>query len=95
MTEQELKAWAEGQIKALVEIGVDGLEAQNTVKRVLAQLPEGADPNTWIPGVETEEIEITESDIDDARADWWASDAVPSKFKRLLDATEQGDEVNG
>lgn len=89
MTDAELKVWASEQVEALMEVGVDGFDAQKTVERVLAQLPEGVDPNTWIPLAPMGEVEITEAEINDARADWWANDAVPGKFKRLLDAVEE------
>lgn len=75
--------WADGQIAALIDCGIDPADAQATVSRVLAQLPEGADPATWLPPVPEG---VTQADIDDARADWYASEAVPPKFKRLLDA---------
>lgn len=83
--------WAEQQIAALVEIGVDLIEAQRSVKWILENLPDGENPATWIPTAEQMWSEITQSDIDDARADWYASDAVPSKYKRLLDAVEDVD----
>lgn len=82
MTERE--RWAEGQIVGLVNAGVDLVDAQNTVRRVLAAMPEDADPDTWLPP--EGDATITDADVADARADWYASDAVPPKFKRLLDA---------
>lgn len=86
MTEQERAQWADGQVKALLAAGVDALDAENTVGRALVQIPEWADPNTWLPLVEVESNDITEADIDDARADWYAQSGP--KFARLLDATE-------
>ena len=80
--------WAEQQIAALVEIGVDLIEAQRSIKWILENLPDGENPATWIPTADQMWSEITQSDIDDARADWYASDAVPPKYKRLLDAVE-------
>ena len=80
--------WAESQIAALVEIGVDLIEAQRSVKWVLDNLPEGENPATWMPTAEQMQSAITDADIQDARADWYAQDNVPSKFNRLLDAVE-------
>jgi hypothetical protein len=80
--------WAESQIAALVEIGVDLIEAQRSVKWVLDNLPSGENPATWIPTAEQMQSAITDADIQDARADWYAQDNVPSKFNRLLDAVE-------
>jgi hypothetical protein len=81
MTERE--QWAEEQVEGLVNAGVDLVDAQATVARVLAAMPEDADPNTWLPDLDAT---LTDADVVDARADWYASDAVPPKFKRLLDA---------
>ena len=75
--------WAESQITALIDCGVDPADAQATVNRVLAALPEGADPATWIAPVPDG---LTQSDIDDARSDWYANDAIAPKYKRILDA---------
>lgn len=83
--------WAEAQIAVLIDCGVDPADAQATVSRILSQLPDGADPATWIPPVR--DATITGADVADARADWYASDAIPPKFKRLLDARK--DERNG
>lgn len=92
MTEAELNRWAEEQIAALVGAGIDLLDAQRTVERVLARLPVGEDPRTYIPPTGTGPVEITQADVDDARADWYASDAVEPKYKRLLDAREEGED---
>jgi hypothetical protein len=81
MTERE--QWAEEQVIGLVNAGVDLVDAQATVARVLAAMPEDADPDTWLPDLDAT---LTDADVVDARADWYASDAVPPKFKRLLDA---------
>ena len=83
--------WAESQIAAMVEISIDLPEAQRSVKWVLDHLPAGADPATWIPTADDLSADVTPADIVDARADWYASDAVPPKYKRLLDAVEDVD----
>lgn len=88
MTPEELQAWSEQQIKALQAIGIDALDAQRTVKWVLDHLPPNADPNTWVPTLaQLDEPVDSEATLTDARADWYAAQAIPSKFKRILDAT--------
>lgn len=79
--------FAERNIAALVNAGVDLAVAQATVKRVLDMIPEGQDPNTYLPLFQDFPVEITPDDITEARNAWYASDAVPPRFKRLLDAT--------
>jgi hypothetical protein len=91
MTKNPHQNWAESQIAALVEIGIDLQEAQRSIKSVLDNLPYGEDPATWIPSAEQLNDEISEVEIMDARADWYASDSVPPRYKRLLDATEDVD----
>lgn len=88
MTDDELQTWANDQVAALISCGVDPLDAQNTVKRVLARLPDGADPRVWIPPADGGNVEITEDDLVDARADWYADENVPDKFRMILDAPE-------
>lgn len=88
MNSDELAKWAADEVNALISCGIDPLDAQNTVKRVLAKLPAGADPRTWTPTAPLGDVEITENDIQDARADWYASETVPAKFKMILDAPE-------
>lgn len=80
--------WAESQIAALVEIGVDLIEAQRSVKWVLDNLPDGVNPSTWIPTAEQMRADVTDADVQDARTDWYTQDSVPPRFNRLLDAVE-------
>lgn len=86
MTQDELTKWANAEIAALIAAGVAPLDAENTLKRVLAKLPDGVDPRTWIPPVQGGNVEITSADIEDARAAWYSE--VEPKFARLLDAME-------
>lgn len=86
MTADERAQWAEGQVQALIAAGVDALDAENTVKRVLAQVPDHADPANWTPAADVGDIDFDEADVADARADWYAR--VEPKYARLLDATE-------
>lgn len=88
MTPDELTKWSAEQVAVLISCNIDPLDAQNTIKRVLAKLPEGQDPRTWLPPVPGGNVEISEADILDARADWYADEDVPNKFRMLLDATE-------
>lgn len=96
MAASEHQKWAEQQIEVLVSCGVDLQDAQRTVKRILDLLPAGQDPATWIPTAEQLwQDPSTPEAVQDARADWYASDAVPAKYKRLLDAREeQSDATN-
>lgn len=87
MTPEELRKWVDSQVAVLIECGVSPLEAEDTIQRVLAKLPEGEDPRTWIPPVTDADVEITEADIADARAAWYES--APPKYARLLDAIEE------
>lgn len=86
----DLQKWAEREIQALIDVGQNPHDAEAIVKRILDRLPPGADPETWIPGTADlqENANITDADVLDARADWYAADDVPNRFKRLLDAKD-------
>jgi len=83
--------WAEDQMADLIEAGVDVLDAEKIVAAALAAIPLGEDPATYTqaPMAAARDAEVTEEDIADARADWYASDAVPQRYKRILDAKER------
>lgn len=81
--------WAEEQIQALMDIGIDEAEAQRSINWVLKNMPEGADPSRWIPTAAQLDTPLDEADIQDARTDWYAKDSVPPEFNRLLDAAEE------
>ena len=83
--------WAEDQIADLIQSGVDPLDAEKVVATALAEIPMGEDPVIYAqtPMAAAREAEITAEDIADARADWYASDDVPQRYKRLLDAREK------
>ena len=83
--------WAEDQMADLVESGLDALDAEKVVAAALAAIPAGEDPTTYTqtPMAAARDGEITDEDIADARADWYASDAVPQRYKRILDAKEK------
>lgn len=87
MTPEELQAWAEQQKKALMDLGTDAIEAERSINWVLAHLPPGADPNTYIfSAEELYEDPASAASVADARQDWYAT--VDPKFARLLDAVE-------
>lgn len=82
------QSWVESQLRVLVDIGVDLAEAERSVKWVLDNMPEGADPATWIPTPEQLWVDPASPEaIADARQAWYASPAVQTRFRRLLDAT--------
>ena len=83
--------WAEDQIADLIEAGTDPLDAEKVIAAALAAIPVGEDPApyTQTPMAAARDAEITDEAIADARADWDASDAVPQRDKRLLDAKER------
>jgi len=89
MTDRE--HWAEEQIAALIESGEDPLDAEKVVAAALAAISLGEDPATYVqtPMAAARDAEITDEDVADARADWYASDDVPQRYKRLLDAREK------
>jgi len=89
MTDRE--HWAEEQIAALIESGEDPLDAEKVVAAALAAIPMGEDPAIYVqtPMAAARDAEITDEDVADARADWYASDDVPQRYKRLLDAREK------
>lgn len=84
MTPAELERWQSRQIDAIVARGINPLDAAAAVKRFLAKLPPGADPDSYVPqdyaGVDVSSKEV----IDDARANWYGK--VDAKHVRLLDA---------
>ena len=84
--------FAERNIAALVNAGVDLAVAQATIKRILDWTPEGEDPATYRPPHYGQPVTVGPEDVAEARAAWYANDAVPPRFKRILDAVE--DEPN-
>jgi hypothetical protein len=86
MTPEQLAAWAEKQIQALIAINIDAIEAERSVTWVLTHLPPGADPRTYVFPAEVLYEPLDDKAVSDARQDWYQSDAVPSKDKRILDA---------
>ncbi len=86
MTPEQLAKWAESQIQALIRIGYDAIEAERSVNWVIQHLPPGADPRTYVFPAETLNEPLDDKAVSDARQDWYSSDGIPAKYKRLLDA---------
>lgn len=80
--------WQETQIQALIAAGVDAADAQASVAFVEHCLYPGVDPATYLPEALMLAVGLTQDFVQDARIAWFASDDVPAKFKRILDATE-------
>ena len=81
--------WAEQQKSALIDAGVNPLDAERAVQWVVDNLPSGEDPDTWIPAqrVVTDAVTAAEQEsISDAKASWYADDSVPQRQRMLLDA---------
>jgi len=83
----DLAKWAEQEIAALIAIGTNPIDAQHTVDWVLANLPPGADPRTWIPtAADLARTELSDKDaVRDAKQVWM--ERKPRKIKRLLTPT--------
>lgn len=82
--------WANAQIAIAVALGINPLDAAEAMRALLAKLPEGADPATYVFSAEqlTEDI-TSEGAIGDARAAWY--ERVEPRFARLLDAGDADD----
>lgn len=81
--------WLQRQLSVAVELGINPLDAQKSLRAFLDLLPCGADPDTYIVPAERLEQDITSQALrDDAVADWVANEAIPARFKLLLVAGE-------
>lgn len=79
--------WANAQFAVLVELGVNPIDAQASVDWVLSHLPFGADPAIYVFPERVLVDELTTREvIADARIAFYASDDVPTKYKRILDS---------
>lgn len=84
--------WADAQIAALVELGIDLVDAERQVQWVLDNLPEGEDPATYIfPDHVLWQDPASDEAVQDARVEWYAADRIAPKYKRLLDARAEED----
>ena len=84
----DLDKWARGQVEALVALGDDVIDAERYIKAVLAWLPEGADPSTFVPTEEQLDSigVVDDAATADARVIWYSANWVTGKYRRLLDA---------
>jgi len=82
--------WAQEQTDHLIEMGDDPQDAEETVRDALLMIPEGEEPADYLPPdwVVEGRAYVSEVDVAGARVDWYASDVVGAKWKRLLDAKE-------
>jgi hypothetical protein len=90
MTPDELARWQTRQIAAAIAIGIHPLDAQKAMDEVMATLPPGADPRTYMRSARELEQDVSSAVIlADARAAWFA-EADP-RYARILDAKEVGE----
>ena len=88
-TERERRRWAEAETARLVEeAGLSVQDAQLVIDDLMKLIPVGEDPATYqIPALVFLNLaEVTEKDVIDARADWYASEDVLDEDRRILDA---------
>lgn len=80
------RKWLEQQAQQLLAIGIDAKDAQRTIAWLIQRMPSSADAATWVP-TELDLLDnVTDADVQDARADWYVT--APAQFKRILDAPE-------
>jgi hypothetical protein len=76
--------WHNAQVAALVDIGVNPLDAERSVSWAIKAAPVDADPATWIPTAHDVSLPVDQAALMDARIAWYTD--KPAKVKRLLDA---------
>lgn len=79
-------AWAEAQVQALLETGVNQIDAERTVAWIEKNHGGNVERDPLPEALTDRMAEVTEADALDAAADWMASPAVPNRYKRLLHA---------
>ena len=81
--------WHRRQVQALIDLGRSALDAERIVTQAeQLSLIDGRLDVAQVQALAT----ITDADIADARADWYANRKVPARFKRILDAqVKQGE----
>jgi hypothetical protein len=81
--------WMQRQMGVLTELGVNPLDAQASLRAFLALLPDWADPDTYVVPAEQMEQDITRPELQtDAVAAWVSDDAIPTRFKLILVASD-------
>jgi hypothetical protein len=82
------EAWAKSQLRALLDLGVSPIDAQRSVKWVLANLPRDADPATYVfPSHVLYQEPSSREAVQDTRVYVYGADGLASKYKTILDAT--------
>lgn len=89
----EHQKWYDREVDALVELGVDLIDAEARQQWILDNLPYGEDPATYIfPGGALYQDPSAPDKVQDAAAAYIASDETPSRFKRLLHAKQEDEQ---
>ena len=70
----------------MLSIGIDAKDAQRTIAWLIQRMPSIADAAKWVPSELDLLDNVTDADVQDARADWYVT--APAQFKRILDAPE-------
>lgn len=76
--------WAERETKALINAGVNPLDAERSTAWTLANMPPYVDPSTWIPSISDLDSIVDKAAVQDGLTVWFAR--VQAKYKRLLSA---------
>lgn len=79
--------WANRQVAALIDAGVNPLDAQRSATWVLAHVPVGIDPDTWMPDANELQVPLDKVAEADALSVWF--EMAEPKGKRLLSAVVQ------
>ncbi|WP_347264664.1 hypothetical protein [Nitrobacter sp.] len=79
-------AWSEAQVQALLEAGVDRVDAERIVTWVEKNHGGDVERDPLPEDLTDRMAEVSEADALDAAADWMASPAIPNRYKRLLHA---------
>lgn len=82
------EAWAKAQLATLLDLGVSAIDAQRSIRFVLANLPRDADPATYVfpPHVLYQEPSSAVA-VQDTRVYVYGRDGFEGKYKAILDAT--------
>lgn len=84
-------AWARRETRSLLDLGVPFDDAAKAVAWLLRVVPQDEDPDTYIipDAVWDAEAVVTDEDIADARADWYARRDNGPEWKGILDAVAE------
>jgi len=74
---------------ALIDAGLPESDALSLARDIADRLENRRDPGQPLSALEmTNMAVVLDEDIERARVDWYTNEAIPSQFKRLLDAKE-------